>query len=205
VLHDTDELIEEYDMPPKNKSTKAAAPADELEELDDAFEELDETPAPAPKKSAKSTAAKPSTKAAAPVDEDAEEPVRFDTSWLATMVTEATGETVDGRQVRMLLRKMVADGELAREVGTDRTRYHFPKGLSDPTVKAVIKRVKGGEIKAQKAESLARAAGGKKKPVADAPLPEELVAPKTKTGTKAKTKTVAETPAKALPSTRKRK
>lgn len=188
---------------PKSKSTKVAAPVDEIEELDDAFEELDETLAPTTKKTAKGAAVKTPAKAAEPVDEDAEEPVKFDTGWLATMVTEATGETVDGRGVRMLLRKMVADGELDREVGTDRTRYHFPKGLSDPTVKAVIKRVKGGALKTAKAEGLDRAKGGSKKPVADAPLPEELAAPKAKTGTK--TKPVAETPAKAQPSTRKRK
>jgi hypothetical protein len=185
---------------PKGKSTKAAAPVDEIDELDDAFEELDETPTPTAKKTAKSAAAKPAAKAAEPVDEDAEEPVKFDTGWLATMVTDQTGESTDGRSVRMLLRKMVADGELDREVGTDRTRYHFPKGLNDPTVKAVIKRVKGGALKTAKAENLARAAGGPKKPKADAPLPEELAAPKAKT----KTKAGAETPAKAQPSTRTR-
>jgi hypothetical protein len=182
---------------PKATKTKTAAPVDEIEELDDAFEELDETPAPTQKKSAKNAAAKPAPKA---VDEDAEDVVKFDTGWLATMVTEATGEAVDGRGVRMLLRKMVSDGELAREVGTDRTRYHFPKGLNDPTVKKVIARVKGGALKAAKAEGLARATGGKKKPVADAPLPEELAAPKTKTKAKAPT----ETPVKAQPSTRTR-
>lgn len=139
-------------------TTKAAAPVEEpeedefeemedgdedLEELEDAGEdEADETPAPKGKKTA-------GTKAAAPKKDT----IQFGSPWLAQYVTEQTGETYDGRAVRMLLRKLAKDGKLDREVGVERARYEFT-GPNDPTVKAVVAMVKSGEAKAMRQAGL---------------------------------------------------
>lgn len=169
-------------MPARRRAAAKAAPEpeaieelDDLEELeevaDDAdLEELEEEPAPTPAKRtrakavpAKATKAAP-TKAAAAQAADRSE---FDSNWLAAYVTEETGIEYDGRAVRMLLRKLAKEGLLAREIGTDRSRYDFPKGANDPTVKAVIKLIKSGEAAAVKREGLETAkatAAAKKAP-----------------------------------------
>jgi hypothetical protein len=127
---------------------------DELEEAaDDDLEELDEPEETKPARgrakkaapAAKKTAAK-----AAPKSESSE----YDSNWLASHITEETGVEYDSRGVRMLLRKLAKDGSLDREIGTDRARYTFPKGPTDPTVRAVIKMVKSGEAQAVKREGL---------------------------------------------------
>jgi hypothetical protein len=68
-------------------------------------------------------------------------------------VTEQTGETYDGRAVRMLLRKLAKDGKLPRVVGETRDRYQFT-GPQDATVLAVVKMVKDGTAKALRQEGL---------------------------------------------------
>lgn len=129
---------------------------DDLEELDDDTEEEDdEEPAPAPRKTAKKTAKAAPTKAAkkaAPASSDGNE---FDSNWLAAYVSEETGQPYDSRGIRMLLRKLAKDGLLAREIGTDRSRYTFPKGANDAIVRQVVKLVSSGQGAAIKREGLA--------------------------------------------------
>lgn len=116
---------------------------EDLEELEEAGEdEAEETPAPKGKKAT-------GTKAAPKKDS-----IQFGSPWLAQYVTEVTGETLDSRAVRMLLRKLAKDGKLEREVGVTRDRYQFT-GPNDPTVKLVLAMVKSGEAKAMKQAGLA--------------------------------------------------
>jgi hypothetical protein len=185
---------------------RAAQPAEAIEELDDLeeitddagdddLEELtEEEPAPtpakrtrakaAPAKATKTAPTKAATKAAPASDRS-----EFDSNWLAAHVTEETGIEYDGRAVRMLLRKLAKDGHLAREIGTDRSRYDFPRGANDPTVKAVIKLIKSGEAKAVAQEGLAEAKASKA----------AKAAPAKKAAAPAKT-----APAKAAPARRRR-
>lgn len=164
----------------------AAEPAveelDELDELtdegaDDDLEELeDAAPEPAPAKRTRGAKAAPAKAAPAkaakstPAQRTAPESSGFDSNWLAGYITEETGVEYDSRAVRMLLRKAAKDGLLAREVGTDRQRYDFPKGANDPVVKAILKMVRTGEAAAVKREGLdaAKAAGAAKKAAAKA-------------------------------------
>lgn len=187
----------------------AAKPAEEaIEELDDleeiteddgdALEELEEEPTPTPAKrtrakatTAKATPAKAATKAAAPASDRSE----FDSNWLAAHVTEETGIEYDSRAVRMLLRKLAKDGQLSREIGEDRSRYDFPKGANDPTVKRVIALIKSGEAKAVKQEGLetAKASAAKKAAPAKATKAATKSAPPAKaTTTRRRRTTVAE-------------
>lgn len=62
------------------------------------------------------------------------------TAWLTEQVNEKTGRTVDGKTVRVLLRKLAADGTIMKGDG----RWTFT-GVKDPAVLAVIKAVKAGE------------------------------------------------------------
>jgi hypothetical protein len=146
--------------------------ADELDDADLPDDDLDldedEAEQPAPATRARKAAAKPAKKAAAKAAPKAEGS-GFDSNWLATHVNESVdGSTLTARDVRMLLRKMAKNGELAREVGTDRSRYDFPKGANDPTVKKVVLAVKRGELAAEKKAGLdsAKAAGAAKKAAA---------------------------------------
>lgn len=141
---------------PRRKAAAAVEPEveeieelDELEELEDPEEEVEEAPKSKGKKAAPAKATPPAKKAA-PAAEKSE----YDSAWLAEYVTEETGQEYDARGIRMLLRKLAKDGLLEREVGTDRSRYVFPKGPNDPTVKQVVKLVKSGADKAIKNESL---------------------------------------------------
>jgi colicin import membrane protein len=115
--------------------------ADDLEDLDEADEDEDEAPAKKPKakKTDKSKAKPAVAKKTAPAGAE------YSSKWLAAHVTEITGENYDARAVRMLLRKMAADGTLPRVVGEDRDRYIFPEGPKSEIVKAVIAMVKSGE------------------------------------------------------------
>lgn len=174
---------------------RAAAPVveeveeiDELEELDDPevdeedddLEELEEEPPPATakktaRKAAKAAPAKSAPRRAAPAP--AAESSEFDSNWLAAHVTEETGITYDSRAIRMLLRKLAKDGSLAREVGTDRSRYVFPKGANDATVKAVIRMVRSGEAKNVQQAGLETARASKAAKSAPAKAPAKKAAP----------------------------
>jgi hypothetical protein len=152
---------------------RSAAVVETLEEDDD-LELVTETK-PARKSTKKATA-----KAAPAPREDA----ALGASWLATYVNQEIGTDFTPAQVRVILRKMAADGSLAREVGTDRSRYAFT-GENDRTVKAFIKRVQANpdEVKSNRANRIAEArkpAATKKARKAAAPVEEleEAPAPK---------------------------
>ena len=166
---------------------------DDLEELEDDAEEVEETPAlkPRGRKAAPKTITEKGTavKAASAGSE-------YNSAWLAEHVSEVTGESHDARSLRMLLRKMAENGELDRTVGEDRSRYTFPKGANDPTVKLLVRKIKSGELKAVKKAGLenvkAKAAAKK------ATAPAEDEAPATPRRTRA-TKATKAAPAKAAP------
>jgi hypothetical protein len=175
---------------------------DEVEETepdaaedDDDLEEVDETPKPKKTSTKKAAAAGP----------------KFGSQWLAEHVTEVTGETFNSRGVRMLLRKLAADGKHNRVVGETRDRYSF-SGPQDATVKAVVSMVKSGEAKQLKQAGLDKvkeAAEAKKaakkaaaaEAEADMEEVDEEPKPRTRRVAAAKPSTA---PAKATPSTRRR-
>lgn len=127
--------------------SRAKAADDELELIDDEPE-------------AKSTK-KNKAKAAAPAPEPKAESTGYGAAWLAEYINEELGTDYTAANVRVILRKMANDGDLEREVGTDRARYQF-SGEKDPTVRAVLKRIKNGEVETDKAEKLANARNGRK-------------------------------------------
>lgn len=211
--------------PTRRRSTAPVKPAPEPEVIeDDEFEEIeedddseleeladedteDETPAPKAKKTAKS--------GAKPAPAKAPEAPKYNTAWLATHITSTTGKNYDGRSVRMLLRKLAADGKLARKVGEDRDRYTFPEADKDPIVVQVIAMITSGEaaalkqaglqaVKDKAAEKKAAAKLAKEQAAQDdedaveeIDDEEETPAPKARTAAKA-------TPAKATPVRRTR-
>lgn len=196
---------------------RKAAPEPEPVETEDAFEELDdvdedddleeigdedpeEEPAPKAKRGAKKA---PVKKAAAKAESSEANGEVYNTAWLAEHVTEVTGENHDSRSIRMLLRKMAANDELARVVGEDRTRYVFPKGPNDMIVRLVVKKVKAGELRAVKSEGLERVkkTAAAKKTTTRAAASESETAKRP--GRKAASKAAA--PAKAAPTTRRRR
>lgn len=173
---------------------------DEIEELEDPaddLEELEEEPAPVPVKRtrkataapAKATPTKAATKTAptkrAPAPAATDEASEYDSNWLASYVTEETGMQYDGRSVRMLLRKLAKNGAFAREIGTDRSRYTFPKGANDPIVRQVIKMVRSGEAATIKREGLETVKANK---AAAAPTKTTKAAPAKAAPTKATTR-----------------
>jgi hypothetical protein len=175
---------------------------EDLEDLEEVGDDEDEAPAK-PVKATKTT--KATAKAASAP--------KFGSAELAAYITEQTSENYDGRSVRMLLRKLAADGKLERVVGETRDRYSFT-GPNDPTVKAVLAMVKSGEAKAMKQAGLqavkakadarrAAAKAAKATEVEDAEEVVEETKPRTTTRTRkaAPTKTA---PAKATPTTRRR-
>ena len=111
----------------------------ELEEVEDEDEEEVEVEE-APQKKGRKPAAK---KAAAPKKKPVNA-VEFGTSELLALIEKEHGKAYDGRQLRVLLRKMKAAGELPGEAA-DGKRYAFT-GPTDPQVQAIIQRVKSGEI-----------------------------------------------------------
>lgn len=172
-------------MATRRKAAEPVVEDDAFEELEDVegeeleeIEEVEEEPAPKRRRGAKSTTKAAPEKPAAAGSE-------FNTAWLANHVSEVTGIEIDGRGLRMILRKMASDGDFPREVGEDRQRYTFPKGANDPNVKRVIARVKAGN--AAKAE---------------APV-EKPVAKTTKAAPAKKTTAKKTAPAKAAPRRRR--
>lgn len=121
---------------------EAADDLDELEldevEEDDEEDEVDEAPAA---KSTKRPAKKAAAKKPAAPKKDA---IEFGTAQLLDHIEAETGKRYDGRALRVLLRKMTADGQLVREHGQ---RYEFT-GPEDAKVQKIIERIKGGEIEA---------------------------------------------------------
>lgn len=139
-----------------------AEDGDDLDDLE--VEDAEEEPEPAPKKSAKKKAADAPAKPKA-------EPIQFGSAWLAEHVSKETGKDYNAFGIRTLLRKLVKDGVLDRNVGEDRSRYSF-SGPNDATVKAVIKAIKSGDAekaKAAKIEEAKKAAAKKTAATADKP------------------------------------
>lgn len=178
---------------------------DDLDDLEEVEEE--ETTVTATKtKATKAKAEKAASKSS----------IEFGSPWLAQYITETTGDKYDSRGIRMLLRKLAADGKLDREVGVTRERYSF-SGPDDATVKLVLSMVKSGEAKALKQAGLDKvkeqaaakkaAAKAQREQEAEEPEEEEMEeveeAPKPRR-TRAKTATTPAAPAKAAPSTRRR-
>lgn len=193
-------------MATRRKAAASEAPAeedafedlDDIAEDDDGLEELEDEVEEEPVKPAKRGRPKATPAKKAPVAADNGADEAYNSAWLAEHVNEMTGESHDARSIRMLLRKMAADGTLPREVGVDRSRYTFPRGERDPIVLAVVKRVKAGELKVVKRESLDKvkqAAAPAKKATRRAPAEEE---PVKRTRAKA-------APAKATPAVRRKR
>lgn len=201
--------------------TRRTAPAQPVEDVldDDVFEDLDETPAddledlaeepaPAPtKRRGRPAKTATETKPKSAPAEKASTGSGFDSNWLAEHVSDATGKNYDSRAIRMLLRKAAAAGILEREVGETRTRYDFPKGANDPTVKAIVKMAKEGAVEKTRAEGLEKAKATRAaRKAAPAPVEEDVVeeapAPRRTRATKTATKAA---PAKAAPTTRRRR
>lgn len=134
-----------------------------VEELDDDLElvdddEADEAPKAKKSKSGKTKAAeKPAAK---PAKAERESNI-LGAAWLAEHVNEELGTSYTAANMRVILRRMAADGDIEREVGTDRARYSFT-GEKDPTVRQVLRRVKSGEATAAKAEQLEAATAPRK-------------------------------------------
>lgn len=125
-----------------------------VEELDDDLELIeDEYDAPAPKSKKSKSPKAPAEKA------EKADSTGYGASWLAEYVNEELDTDYTAAQMRVVLRKMAKDGDLEREVGTDRARYNFT-GEKDPIVRAVLKRVKSGEADEAKKERLEAARSG---------------------------------------------
>lgn len=110
----------------------------ELEEVEDDDEELVAVEE-APQKKGRKAPAKKAAPKKKPVNA-----VEFGTAELLALIEKEHGKAYDGRQLRVLLRKMKAAGELPGEAA-DGKRYSFT-GPEDPQVQAIVQRVKNGEI-----------------------------------------------------------
>lgn len=150
----------------RGATTKAVKPApveDEIEELEvDEDEEIDEEPEEKPARKTKTVAKKKTTKKAAPAEKPAKKVVTNGTQWLAEFVNAKLGTSYKPYDLRVLLRKMAKNGDLEREVGADRSRYDF-SGENDPIVKAVLKKLKAGELDREKKASLEKLKASKGK------------------------------------------
>lgn len=136
---------------------------DEVEEFDELEveeedEEEEEPPAKSRRTSKKPAAKKPAAKKAAA------EPT-FGTKQLVDHVNKATNKNMDGRAVRIVLRRLANEGVIKRSVGDDRGRYSFT-GPNDPQVKAVVAAIKAGAGEKKPATTKKPAA---KKPAARKP------------------------------------
>jgi len=155
-----------------SKSSAAVVEAPELEDDDDLeLVEADEEPEAKPAKGKKGA-----TKAAkAAPAKTTREATGMGAAWLAEHVNDTLGTDYTPAQIRVVLRRLAADGELEREVGTDRARYSFT-GENDRTVKAVVKAIKAGAVSRAKAEGVAAAKATK----AEAPAAKPTKASKAK-------------------------
>lgn len=156
------------------KGSKSSAPVLDTSELEDDDLELveaDEEPEAKPAKGKKGA-----TKAAkAAPAKTTREATGMGAAWLAEHVNDTLGTDYTPAQIRVVLRRLAADGELEREVGTDRARYSFT-GENDRTVKAVVKAIKAGAVSRAKAEGVAAAKATK----AEAPAAKPAKAKATK-------------------------
>lgn len=212
VVEDEFEDVEDEDV--EDGDIEESDEDDDLEEVGE-----DEEPNEAPKSK---TRAKKATGTAPKKDTAPKRPViEFGSAWLAAHITEVTGESFDGRGIRMLLRKLAKDGAFQRDVGVTRDRYNF-SGAKDPVVLEVIKMVKSGaakELKQAGLQGVKDRAAAKKAEAAKAktaaPVEEDEMeevedeveeAPKPVRRRAASTSAPAKaTPAKAIPATTRRR
>lgn len=131
-----DEEDEEEELPDDEEEDEVEE-FDELE-VDESEEEIEEDDEPAP--TTKKTAKKKATSQKSPPKSTAPE---FGTKELVAHVNSQTGKNLDGRAVRLVLRKLAREGVLQRTVGEERGRYSFT-GPNDPQVKAVVTAIKSG-------------------------------------------------------------
>lgn len=80
------------------------------------------------------------------------------TTWLAEVIESKTGKSYSPYQLRILLRKLVKDGEIERGEG----RWEF-RGVTDPNVKAIIAAVKAGKMEQETKEKTKAAKEAAKK------------------------------------------
>lgn len=155
--------------PAKGKATTKTVDevVEELEIVEDSTE-TDEAPAIEEKPAKKGKAGKGKKNKDVEPEPDAEEsdekpkkkgparpPIEFGSGWLVSYINEQCGTEYKAFDLRVLLRKMAKSKEIQRDVGEDRSRYEFT-GPNDPVVKAVIKKVKAGDIDKAKKDSLAK-------------------------------------------------
>lgn len=161
---DAPEVAEEAPPAKKTRTRKTAAKAkkvvEEEPEDEDLDDEEDEEPAPAKGK-----------KAAKPASSKKAEP-KYGTKWLAEYLSEKLGKEVKPFDLRAVLRKMAAAGELDREVGATRERYSFG-GPKDPVVKSILEKFKSGAVAADKKAKLQELKDKKAKAKKAAEEPEE--------------------------------
>lgn len=140
---------------PAARRTKKAKPAEEIQEVEELDTDLEldedeaEEEAPAPK--AKKTKAKAAK--AEKVEKPKAEPIAFGTQQLADHVNSEAGTSHTPYTLRILLRKLTADGVLERAESEGRARYSF-SGPEDPQVQAIVDAVKNGADKKAEAERL---------------------------------------------------
>lgn len=92
--------------------------------------------------------------------------IEFGAAQLAEHVSTETGTTVDSKAIRMVLRKLTADGKLEHEAGG---RYDFT-GPEDPRVVLVVDAFRAKIAKAAEPKAPRKAKGSKAK--SDAPAAE---------------------------------
>ena len=112
------------------------------------------------------------------------------TAWLAEHVNDVCGTDYDNYKIRILLRQLVKDGVVVREEG----RYSFA-GPNDPTVKQVVKAVKGGAVEKAQADKVASLKDRRSAKKASA-VEEEEEKPARRSRTARKAATATEAPAR---------
>lgn len=111
---------------------------------------------PATKAAPAAAKAKPTAsraKAAPVADKVPASSIEYGSAWLVDHVNTQAGTSYTASALRILLRKLTADGVLDRE-SEGRQRYNFPKGAKDPQVIAIVKAVKAGVGEKAKQERL---------------------------------------------------
>lgn len=162
--------------------TKSKAAVEELDDDDLELMDEDEADEAAAKPKGKKTKATKTAEKPAPKAE--RESNILGAAWLAEHINEETGSNLTAANVRVILRRMASDGDIEREVGTDRARYSFT-GEKDPTVRALLKRVRSGEGVSVKKEAIEAATAPKKARRAAAEAESEETKPKAKRKAKA--------------------
>lgn len=133
----------------ESKVDETTVDATETEQVEDAevLEDLDESQ-PVDEKPAAPKGDKPAKAKAAPT-------VAFGTAQLAKLLSEATGKTIDGRALRVFLRKEAqkpkGEGVIHREIGSGRYSW---TGADDAEVVKIVEAVKSGALEAARKEDL---------------------------------------------------